>query len=41
MTSNLVGIEPDPAKVPVGMPLEVTYDDVTPEITLPKFRPAG
>lgn len=23
----------------VGMPLEVVFDDVTPEVTLPKFRP--
>jgi len=22
-----------------GMPVEVTFDDVTPEVTLPKFRP--
>jgi hypothetical protein len=23
------------------IPVEVAFDDVTPEITLPKFRPAG
>lgn len=38
MPTNIVGIEPE--KVRVGMKVEVTYDDVTPEITLPKFRPA-
>ena len=25
----------------VGMPVEVFFDDVTEEVTLPKFRPAG
>jgi uncharacterized OB-fold protein len=23
----------------IGMPVEVTFDDLTPEVTLPKFRP--
>ena len=23
----------------VGLPVEVVFDDVTPEVTLPKFRP--
>ena len=41
MMTNLVGIEPDPAKVRIGMPVEVVFDDVTPEVTLPRFRPAG
>lgn len=40
MATNLVGIEPDPKVIKVGMPLVVTFDDVTPEVTLPKFRPA-
>jgi uncharacterized protein len=40
MMTNLVGIEADPVQITVGMALEVTFDDVTPEITLPKFRPA-
>ena len=25
----------------IGMPLEAVFDDVTPEVTLPKFRPAA
>jgi uncharacterized OB-fold protein len=25
----------------VGMPVEVVFDEVTPEVTLPKFRPRG
>jgi uncharacterized OB-fold protein len=40
MMTNLVDVEPDPARLTVGMPLRVTFDDVTPEVTLPKFRPA-
>lgn len=27
-------------QVKIGMPVQVIFDDVTPEITLPKFRPA-
>ena len=38
LTSNLV--DADPATIKVGDPVEVVFDDVTPEITLPKFRPA-
>lgn len=38
MPTNTVGIPPDDVRI--GMPLVVTYDDVTPEVTLPKFRPA-
>lgn len=39
MMTNLVEVEPDPKHVRVGMPVEVVYDDVTPEVTLPKFKP--
>lgn len=39
MMSNLADVTPDPHHVRVGMLVEVTYDDVTPEMTLPKFRP--
>lgn len=38
MPSNVVGISPE--KVEIGMPVVITYDDVTPDVTLPKFRPA-
>jgi uncharacterized OB-fold protein len=38
--TNLVEVEPDPARIKIGMPVEVVFDDVTPDITLPKFRPA-
>ena len=38
--TSLVEVEPDAAKISVGMPVEVTFDDVTDAITLPRFRPA-
>jgi uncharacterized OB-fold protein len=41
MMTNLVGVEPDPAKIRIGMPVEVVFEDVSPEIALPRFRPAG
>ena len=41
MPTNLIGVEPDPAHIQVGMPVEVAFEDLTDEITLPMFRPAG
>lgn len=37
MISNVVNI--DPSAVDVGMRVKVTFDDVTPEISIPKFEP--
>lgn len=37
-STNIVGC--DPKDVHIGMPVEVTYEDITPEYTLPKFRPS-
>ena len=37
--TNLVGIDPDPTKIHCDMPVEVTFDDITDTISLPKFRP--
>jgi uncharacterized OB-fold protein len=37
MLSNLVGCPVH--EIAAGMPVEVVFDDVTPEVTLPKFRP--
>ena len=37
LVSNLVGCPVD--AIVAGMPVEVTFEDVTPEVTLPKFRP--
>ena len=39
--STLVDVEPTPEAVRIGMPVELLYDDVTEEITLPRFRPAS
>jgi uncharacterized protein len=42
MMSNLVmDGTPTPEKLPIDMDLEVCFDDVTAEVTLPKFRIAG
>lgn len=38
--TNLVGVEPDPARIAIGMPVEVDFQDVAPDVTLPVFRPA-
>ena len=37
--SNLIDVAPTPEAVKIGMPVELIYDDVTEEITLPRFRP--
>lgn len=39
IASNIIGC--DPAAVHGGMAVEVVFDDVTPEVTLPKFRPVA
>ncbi len=38
MMTNIVDCEPE--AVTIGMDVTVTFDDVTEEVTLPKFRPA-
>ena len=37
IVSNLLGTPPDEVKI--GMPVEITFETVNEEITLPKFRP--
>jgi uncharacterized OB-fold protein len=37
LMTNIVGCAPE--KVAIGMPVEVTFDDWTEEISIPKFRP--
>ncbi len=37
LLSNLVGIAPD--RIRCDMPVEVIFEDITPDATLPKFRP--
>jgi hypothetical protein len=39
LTTNIVGC--DPSDVRVDMPVDVVFDDVTPEVTLVKFQPSG
>jgi len=39
LTANLVDVPND--QIEVGMRVEAVFDDVTPEITLPRFRRAG
>ena len=39
MISNLVGVEPE--AVAIGMPVEVVWEDMGPELVLPRFRPAS
>jgi hypothetical protein len=41
LLTHVIGLEPDPAKLRCDMPLEVTFEPITAEITLPKFRPAS
>jgi uncharacterized OB-fold protein len=38
LTSNLVGVAPEATCI--GMPVRVVFEDITPEVTLPKFVPA-
>ena len=39
LMTNLVNVEPEPSALPADMPVEIVYDDVTDEVTLPKFQP--
>jgi uncharacterized OB-fold protein len=38
MVTNIVGIANDELRI--GMPVEVIFDDVTEDVTLPKFQPS-
>jgi uncharacterized OB-fold protein len=38
MMTNIVGCAPE--QVSIGMPVEVTFEDWTEEISIPKFKPA-
>src|SRR2546427_2406651 len=40
MMTNLVGIVPDPAKIAIGMAVEVVVQGVSAQVALPRFRPA-
>jgi hypothetical protein len=38
--SNLINIEPDPKHITCDMPVEVVYEALTDDVTLPLFQPA-
>jgi hypothetical protein len=38
LISNMVGCDPD--EIEIGMPVEVVFETVSDEITLPKFKKA-
>ena len=38
MMTNLIGVEPDPNMVQCDMPVEIVFDDVDADFTLPRFR---
>lgn len=38
LMSNIIGTDADPAQLRCDAPVEVVFEDITPEITLPKFR---
>ena len=38
ITSNIVGMKP--SEIRIGMPVRVVFEDVSEEVTLPKFAPA-
>ncbi|MGH7320739.1 MAG: Zn-ribbon domain-containing OB-fold protein [Candidatus Rokuibacteriota bacterium] len=39
MLTNLVDC--DPARVTIGMPVQVTFEDVSPEVSIPRFQPTA
>lgn len=41
MMTNIVEVEQSPEALVLDMPVEVVFDAVTEDVTLPKFRPAG
>jgi len=41
MMSNIIGIEQTPEALELDMALEVSFEQVSEDIVLPKFKPAG
>ena len=39
--TNLVGIDPDPELIKIGMPVEVVFQELDENISLPMFRPVS
>jgi uncharacterized protein len=40
LPTNLVGVEPEPASIHIGMLVELVFEEASDTIALPKFRPA-
>ncbi len=40
MLTNLVGVTPDPTAIRCDMPVEVVFEKLTDEVSLPMFQPA-
>jgi uncharacterized protein len=41
LMSNIVNVEPKPENLPADLPVEVVFEDMTDEISLPQFQPVG
>lgn len=41
LMTNIVNTEITPEKLPVGLPVEVVFEDVNENISIPKFQPAA
>jgi uncharacterized OB-fold protein len=41
LMTNLVNVAPDPKAIACDMPVEVVFEKLTDEISLPMFQPAG
>jgi hypothetical protein len=41
MMTNVVGVAPEPEQLPLDLPLEVTWESLSDDISIPLFRPAG
>jgi uncharacterized OB-fold protein len=39
--TNLVNVEPEPEAIKVGMAVEVVFEDLNENISLPKFQPVS
>jgi len=39
LTSNVIGCKPEDVKI--DMPVEVVFEDISPDVSLPKFKPAA
>ena len=41
MMSNIINVEATPENLPAGLNVEVVFEDVNEQVTLPKFQPSG